>query len=256
MVKQTFGERLRALRKARGLGLRELSRLSGVPLSTLQQIESGKRWGGEIPPGGFLRQVAGPLGMTVAQLIGDESAPEVVNHAVSEQVAPYDERTEHLATLGQEVLDLVAKRTQNLIPFVNPLLHEEVLVRVVNAASASQLWRDERQVEDSVMVSPLLLGDAEDPVAYVVVGNCLTDEGIVSGDYLIVDLANTDPHDGDIVVARLNGEDTVKLFYRFPDRVELRPSAAGYETITVTGEDQLKIIGVYVSSFRLGRRRR
>lgn len=43
----TFGQRLRELREARGIGLRELARASGLSLSHLQYIEKDERRPGE-----------------------------------------------------------------------------------------------------------------------------------------------------------------------------------------------------------------
>lgn len=59
--------RLRTIRQARGLSLRELRRLSGVHLSALTKLEGG---GGD-PQLSTLKKLAKALQVTVAELIGE-----------------------------------------------------------------------------------------------------------------------------------------------------------------------------------------
>ena len=65
-----FGPRLRRTREQMGVGLRELSRRSGIGLSTLQQWETGKRWDGKAPPGDDVKKIAQALGVGVDELLG------------------------------------------------------------------------------------------------------------------------------------------------------------------------------------------
>ena len=61
-------------------------------------------------------------------------------------------------------------------------------------------------------------------------GNSMIEAGILNGDLVVVSQQPT-ADDGEIVVAMLNDEATVKYFYRHPDRIELRPANSAMEPI-------------------------
>ncbi len=70
-------------------------------------------------------------------------------------------------------------------------------------------------------------------------GDSMIEKGIFDGDQVIV--ARTDTaHDGDIVVALLEDEATVKTFYHHGDTVELRPANSAMESTFV---DEVRILG-------------
>jgi DNA polymerase V len=75
------------------------------------------------------------------------------------------------------------------------------------------------------------------------VGDSMINAGIHSGDLLIVDRA-LEPTDGNIVIAGLDGEFTVKRFKKMGEKVLLAAENSGYETIEVTGERDFAIWGV------------
>jgi repressor LexA len=72
-----------------------------------------------------------------------------------------------------------------------------------------------------------------DENAYVlkVKGTSMIDEGILSGDYVVVE-RNHSPHNGDVVVALLNNAYvTLKKFYRETNRIRLQPANATMKPI-------------------------
>ncbi|NLW44166.1 MAG: transcriptional repressor LexA [Syntrophomonadaceae bacterium] len=71
-------------------------------------------------------------------------------------------------------------------------------------------------------------------------GDSMIEAGIFDGDLVIV-RAQEAAENGDIVVALLDDEATVKRFYRRPDHVELRPENPSMEPIIV---DNVVITGV------------
>lgn len=73
-----------------------------------------------------------------------------------------------------------------------------------------------------------------DTYALEVRGDSMIDDHICSGDYVLVERI-TEPRDGDIVVALMNGtEATLKRFYREPDGMaRLQPANAAMEPILV-----------------------
>ncbi len=70
-------------------------------------------------------------------------------------------------------------------------------------------------------------------------GDSMIEAGILDGDLVVVSQQPT-AEDGDIVVALIDDEATVKYFYRHSDHVELRPANSSMEPIYA---DDVQIIG-------------
>jgi repressor LexA len=100
---------------------------------------------------------------------------------------------------------------------------------------------------ESVDVPEEMLGSGE-YFGLKVRGNSMVDEGIVDGDTIIVQRQQT-ARNGQTVVALVEGEATVKKFYRRGGGVELRPANAAMEPIFVRDGD-FKIQGVVVGLLR------
>lgn len=76
-------------------------------------------------------------------------------------------------------------------------------------------------------------------------GDSMIEDGILDGDYVIIEEQST-ANDGDIVVALLdNGLATLKRFFREPTRIRLEPANASMEPIYTTDvKIQGKCVGV------------
>lgn len=85
-------------------------------------------------------------------------------------------------------------------------------------------------------------------------GESMRDAGILPGDLVIVQVQET-ARSGDIVVAMVDDEATVKTLRRVGRRVELHPENPAYEPI-VPPADRLRILGKVVEVRRDLRRRR
>jgi repressor LexA len=102
----------------------------------------------------------------------------------------------------------------------------------------------EENVEEYVELPEELGGDEADYVLRVQ-GDSMRDAGILEGDYVVVKQAS-DAVDGEIVVALLEDEATVKRFYREKDRIRLQPANKAYEPIRTANVELLgKVVGVY-----------
>jgi repressor LexA len=97
-----------------------------------------------------------------------------------------------------------------------------VLLPVIGQVTAGVPILAEQNIEDHLALPADLTSGAE---AFVlkVRGDSMIDDGILDGDLLIV-RRQAGANNGDIVVARLGDEATVKRFYREGDRVRLQPS--------------------------------
>ena len=100
---------------------------------------------------------------------------------------------------------------------------------------------------ETVDVPEEMLGSGE-YFALKVRGNSMVDEGIVEGDTIVVQKQST-ASNGQTVVALVDGEATVKKFYRRANGVELRPANAAMKSIFVR-EGEFAIRGVVVGLLR------
>jgi len=85
--------------------------------------------------------------------------------------------------------------------------------------------------ENETMAVPADLVPDESAYVLKVKGDSMIEEGILSGDYVIVE-RNHFPRNGDVVVALLNNAyATLKKFYRETDRIRLQPANATMKPI-------------------------
>jgi repressor LexA len=100
----------------------------------------------------------------------------------------------------------------------------------------------------TVEVPPALLRGG-DNFALEVRGDSMIDEGIRDGDMVVV-RRQQHAENGQIVIAMLDGEATVKKFYWKGGEVELRPANAAMEPIFVNSGQGFQILGLVVGLIR------
>ena len=107
-------------------------------------------------------------------------------------------------------------------------------------------------VEDSVKIDSFLLGgNGREVFALRVKGQSMIDDGIYDGDYLFVRKAPT-ANAGDIVVALIEDEATVKRYYPEGDRVRFQPANKDMQPIYVSRAEfkSTMILGHVVGVYR------
>jgi len=82
-----------------------------------------------------------------------------------------------------------------------------------------------------------------------VAGDSMTGAGIFDGDLLVVD-RSIEAKSGDIVVAILNGEFTIKRFRRSGTKIELVPENPKYRKIILNENMELEVWGVVVGTYK------
>lgn len=97
-------------------------------------------------------------------------------------------------------------------------------------------------VEQRLDLNDLLVQHPASTYFIKVSGDSMKDAGIADGDLLVVDKALTAGH-GDIVVAAVDGEFTIKKLQLTPD-VKLLAMNEAWPSIALRGEAQLDIFGV------------
>lgn len=121
--------------------------------------------------------------------------------------------------------------------------HEAGTLPLVGRIAAGSPILAEENVEGSVVVA----GDLSRPNAYClrVQGDSMIGAGILDGDTLVVD-PGTPARQGDVVVALLEDEATVKRYFRHGDMVELRPENPAMSPLLVPAA-QVQLQGVVVA---------
>lgn len=107
------------------------------------------------------------------------------------------------------------------------------LVGKIAAGYPLEKFEQTDQLELETMFGPRI-GQKAGSYALQVEGDSMRDEGILDGDYIIVERRST-ARNGERVVALLpNGETTLKRFYKEGNKIRLQPANPDFEPIIVT----------------------
>jgi len=129
---------------------------------------------------------------------------------------------------------------------------EVVEVPVVGKVAAGAPILAQENITDHVRIDSMLLGDGGRKVfALRVAGDSMIGDGIFDGDYIFV-RKQLQAANGEIVVAMIEDEATVKRYYPEGDRVRFQPSNPRLKPIYVERADfrETQIIGVVVGVYR------
>jgi repressor LexA len=143
-----------------------------------------------------------------------------------------------------EMLDRAANAATNVIEAARSVVSPPGLPLVGNVAAGSPILAEEN-IEEYVQVPPAAGGETGEFILRVR-GESMRDIGMLEGDFIVVRNQDT-ATDGDIVVALVGEEATVKRFFREPDHVRLQPENATMEPIR---SKDVRIIGQVVGLFR------
>ncbi len=126
-----------------------------------------------------------------------------------------------------------------------------VEIPIIGRVAAGQPILAVEHVEDTVQIDGFFLGSAKKVYGLRVQGDSMIGDGILSGDYIFVK-KQLHAEDGDIVVALIDDEATVKRIYFEGDRVRFQPSNPRMAPIYVRREDfrSTMILGVVVGLYR------
>lgn len=131
--------------------------------------------------------------------------------------------------------------------------HDMIEVPLLGRVAAGVPILAEENREDTVKVSAFFLGGAakQKVFALSVVGESMIEDGIFDGDYLFVKKQPV-ARPGEIVVAMIEGEATVKRYFPEGDRIRFQPANSRMEPIFVSKSEfrQTDILGVVVGVYR------
>jgi repressor LexA len=118
-------------------------------------------------------------------------------------------------------------------------------VPLVGSVAAGEPILAEENIEEYLDVPEMIGGDTGDYVLRVR-GESMRDAGILEGDFVVVRPVD-EVDDGEIVVALLGEEATVKRFFKESDHIRLQPENKSMEPIRST---DVKLLGKVVGVFR------
>ena len=135
-----------------------------------------------------------------------------------------------------ELLDKAADQVRSLVRPGLPL---------VGHVAAGQPVLAEENIEDYVQ-TPAFAGGDDGGYVLRVKGESMKNAGILEGDLVVVKPQDT-ATDGEIVVALIGEEATVKRFYREPDHIRLQPENEAMEPIR---SREVRVLGKVVGLMR------
>jgi repressor LexA len=141
-------------------------------------------------------------------------------------------------------IELLDRAMGSAVGSVRHMVGAEGLPLLGSVAAGSPILAEEN-IEDYVSV-PGIAGGEEGEYVLRVRGESMKNAGIMEGDLVVVRPQDT-ANDGDIVVALLGEEATVKRFFREPDHVRLQPENEAMEPIRST---EVKVLGRVVGLMR------
>ena len=166
-----------------------------------------------------------------------------------------------VATVAQHIDSLVAKglltkgnnSARSLMPVseVESAVFDEKAVRlpIMGLIAAGSPIETISGHPETLEVPPFMVGKRSSYVLQVK-GNSMINDGIHSGDYVVVQEKET-PSNGEVVVALIDGQEaTLKRYYKEAGRVRLQPANDAMEPIYVTPDMGLQIQGVVIGLIR------
>lgn len=152
------------------------------------------------------------------------------------------------ASVAEMVMRLKAERFLKSTPDrrlkPGPRFFERAIAENIRAGTPSPAAD---AVPDTLTIDAHLVPNPSKTVLIKVKGDSMADEGILEGDTVIVEKRATS-NVGDIVVAIVDNEFTLKRLARDKGRIVLRPANKAYPVIRPT--ESLEIFGVVVGLFR------
>jgi len=142
----------------------------------------------------------------------------------------------------------------NVIPLrrPSPAFGEEVVdIPIVGRVAAGKPMLAVENVEDTVRVDRFFIGGSREVFGLRVVGESMIEDGIFDGDYVFVRKSPT-AAPGDIVVAMVEDEATIKRYYPEGDSIRFQPANSNMQPIVVRKCDfrSVDLIGVVVGVYR------
>jgi repressor LexA len=141
-------------------------------------------------------------------------------------------------------IELLDRAVGNAVDSVRSIVRSEGLP-LLGSVAAGQPVLAEENIEDYIAV-PEVAGGGDGQYLLRIRGDSMKNAGILEGDFVVVRPQDT-AQEGDIVVALLGEEATVKRFFREEDHIRLQPEN---ETMEPIRSKEVKVLGRVVGLLR------
>lgn len=156
---------------------------------------------------------------------------------------------DHLKALARKgAIELIAGTSRGIRLLIDtPTTPQPTLPIIGRVAAGSPILATEH-IEREIGVEPTLFSQSPDYLLRVR-GLSMRDIGILEGDLLAVK-KTTEAHNGQIVVARIGDEVTVKRLQKDGKKISLLPENSDFEPIVIQPEDDFSLEGIAVGLIR------
>jgi len=140
--------------------------------------------------------------------------------------------------VGTGVMEVVAAEDMAEIPILGRVAAGQPILAIEHAT-------------DTVRIDRVLVGGHKEVFGLRIVGESMIEDGILDGDYVFVKKTPS-ASPGDIVVAMIEGEATVKRYYPEGDSIRFQPANSNMQPIIVSMAEfkSVDIIGIVVGVYR------
>ena len=133
-----------------------------------------------------------------------------------------------------------------------PLVDDDMMeIPILGKVAAGLPLLAVEEATDTVRIDKVLIGGHREVFGLRIVGESMIEDGILDGDYVFVKKTPT-AASGEIVVAMIEGEATVKRYFPEGDRIRFQPANQNMAPIFVRRADfkSVDIIGIVVGVYR------
>lgn len=142
-------------------------------------------------------------------------------------------------------------RTLSLVINNDPIHKEETFIEVpvVGRVAAGQPILAEENIEGNLVIDKNFLGSRTECFGLKVRGDSMMNAGILEGDLVIIQ-PQKEAANGDIIVALLKDEATMKRFSNVNGKIYLIPENEKYDPIVIEENEEFSIVGKVIGVFR------
>lgn len=115
-------------------------------------------------------------------------------------------------------------------------------IPIIGRVAAGSPITAEENVEGSIVIDPMFLKKDDDSFALRVKGDSMIEAGVFEGDLVIIS-PKAIVKNGDMIVARVDDEVTVKIYENKNDIIKLLPQNKLYQPIIVANKNEFSVVG-------------
>ena len=187
----------------------------------------------------------------IGEATGLKSSSSVHSHLTALEKKGYlkrDASSARALTVNEELLDdELSVRVDDIVAEepIDEVFRNVIPLPLVGRVAAGTPILAEQNIEETLGLPKQIVGDANS-FLLTVSGESMIEAGILDGDIVVVTEQST-ARNGEIVVAMIDDEATVKTFYKEADRIRLQPENSTMDPIYTT---DAVILGKVTALFR------